>query len=133
MGLNDMSPKAVEYARDTYDVNASLLDFTAQPVKVPAYRRLDRNPGALGGSWSFFRKLKSAGVRWVVASVPLGENDRVHYEFHLWAWDPANFDELFARTGFSIATHYHVALVPSQHVIALNLQALQASAGQPVA
>jgi 2-polyprenyl-3-methyl-5-hydroxy-6-metoxy-1,4-benzoquinol methylase len=44
-------------------------------------------------------------VRFVVASSPVNETDRNHYEFHLWAWDAAGYAALFTDAGWTVVDH----------------------------
>jgi hypothetical protein len=44
-------------------------------------------------------------VRFVVASSPVNETDRNHYEFHLWAWDAAGYAALFTDVGWTVVDH----------------------------
>ena len=47
-------------------------------------------------------------VSFVVASSPINETDRHHYEFHLWAWDAAGYANLFTGQGWSVVDHRQV-------------------------
>lgn len=41
----------------------------------------------------------------LVASSPVTETDKDHYEFHTWAWDFEGYEALMERSGFDILEH----------------------------
>lgn len=43
-------------------------------------------------------------VSHVIASSPINETDKSHYEFHLWAWDDRGYAELFTSQGWTITS-----------------------------
>ena len=47
-------------------------------------------------------------VKYVVASSPVNETDRNHYEFHLWAWDGDGYATLFTDAGWMLVDHRSV-------------------------
>lgn len=47
-------------------------------------------------------------VSFVVASSPVNETDRNHYEFHLWAWDAWGYAALFTDAGWTVVDHRSV-------------------------
>jgi hypothetical protein len=42
---------------------------------------------------------------YLVASSPVTETDRDHYEFHTWAWDFEGYEALLERSGFDVIDH----------------------------
>lgn len=121
----DLSPKAVDYAREKYGVDATLQDFTKAEVRFPDIAVMTETMEHLVSPEEFLQKLRDGGVKWLVASVPLDETPDEHYEFHLWAWDKPAFADLFARMGLTVVAHYNVLFEDCQHLIALNGSAFE--------
>jgi trans-aconitate methyltransferase len=121
----DISPLAVEWATEKYGVNATLVDFPNDPhIKVPDIAVLTETLEHLVDPPDFLKRLKHGGVRWIVASSPMWEDDQNHYEFHLWAWDSQGFKKLFADAGYYILAHYGLVGGAAQHIIVLNRESL---------
>jgi hypothetical protein len=52
-----------------------------------------------------FLKRVAEQAHYVVASSPVTETDRDHYEFHTWAWDFEGYEELLTGAGFAVLKH----------------------------
>ncbi len=130
----DLSPKAVEYAREKYGVDASLLDFTKldltkKDLRFPSIAIMTEALEHLVDPEAFLQKLRDARVKWLLASVPLDETPDQHYEFHLWAWDKPAFAAMFERLGLTVIAHYNVLFEDCQHMIALNGKVFEKGSG----
>jgi 2-polyprenyl-3-methyl-5-hydroxy-6-metoxy-1,4-benzoquinol methylase len=117
----DLSPKAVEFAKEQYGVDASLLDFTQETdaVEFGDVIVLTETIEHLVDPKGLLAKLKNKS-RWVVASVPAAENEKKHYEFHLWAWEPAAFVNMFIAMEYQPILHYVLPMISTQFLIARN-------------
>jgi trans-aconitate methyltransferase len=127
----DLSPKAVEHARQVYGVDVSLCDFTADAIRMPSIAIVTETLEHLVDPEALLTKLRDGGVKWIVASVPANETAAPHYEFHLWAWDGPAFNAMFRKLGYTVIAHYSVAVASCQHLIALNGAALAQTASTP--
>ena len=117
----DLSPQAVQFAKIQYEVDARHADFVNDEVELPTgIAVLTETLEHLVDPPAMLHKLARAQVRWIVASVPLGETRQSHYEHHLWAWDGKDFPRMFAESGFAVAAHYGPCLTSTQHLIAFN-------------
>lgn len=121
----DLSPKAIEYAKEKYGVNAFLKDFPNDAdVQYPDIAVMTEVLEHLVDPPAMLKKLKKGGVRWIVATSPMWEDAHNHYEYHLWAWDAQGFKQLFKDAGYFIFAHYGLTGGACHHLIALNRDAL---------
>jgi len=116
----DLSPLAVEDGKKRYGVDLRLLDFVNEFEKVEVGDVICMNETLehLVDPWAVLEKVQKTKAKWVVASVPAGENAERHYEFHLWAWEPPSFGHMFRSLGFEVLTHYVLGLVGTQYLVA---------------
>ena len=118
----DMSPKAVAYARDIYEVNVTLED-------VVASEDAHHKAGECVVLTEFLEHIVSPHVllrrianmeepKRIVASSPCNENPSSFYPFHLWCWTGDSFAHMFERCGWRVLRHYARADVNTQFVVA---------------
>jgi hypothetical protein len=118
----DLSPKAVEYAQKQRGLNVQLMDFVNEKPTLGAVVVLTETLEHLVDPKAMLEKVARRS-RWVVATVPSNEDDKRHYEHHLWAWTEQDFPNMFKSLGYDIITHYSLnftAGLASQVVIARN-------------
>jgi trans-aconitate methyltransferase len=102
----DLCQANVEAARDERGVTAVMLDVAGEPESITwgelavATEMLEHLADPHG-----FVRLIASRARAVVASSPVNEDDRSHYEFHAWAWDMAGYRAMFEAAGFGIVIH----------------------------
>lgn len=102
----DLCPANVIAARTERHVTAVLLDVVGEPEGITwgdlaiCTEMLEHlaDPHA-------FVKLIAANARAVVASSPVNEDDKAHYEYHAWAWDMAGYRAMFESAGFEVTIH----------------------------
>lgn len=80
-------------------------DFTRDPVEFGTITTMTEVLEHMADPHGMLRRLKSEGVRVVVASSPYVETDISHDACHAWAWDEAGYRELFENSGWSVARH----------------------------
>jgi SAM-dependent methyltransferase len=113
----DLSPKAVEFAKREYGVDAELGDFTQDSVELGDVTVLTETLEHLVDPVGLLEKIKRQS-KWVIASVPAAEDDKKHYEYHLWAWEPEAFRYLFESVGYSVVLHYVLDGIGTQYMVA---------------
>lgn len=117
----DLSPKAVEFGRDHYEVNIMQCDFVnCGETEVGDVVVLSEVLEHLVDPVALLKKLRGKS-RWLVVSCPSQENEFQHYEFHLWAWDMNSFRHMFEKLGYMVIFHYNTPMVTSQFLVARNL------------
>lgn len=100
----DLSPAAVQAAREVRGVDARLLDLINQPVQWADITVITEVLEHLEDPHSFVRRI-AENSKVVVASSPVYETGEYHYEFHTWAWDWDGYHNLIARAGFTVIGH----------------------------
>lgn len=115
----DLSPLAVEDGREKYGADARLKDFVNEDVEFGDVVVLTEVLEHLVDPPGLLRRIRGKS-RWIVASCPSEENEKQHYEFHLWAWTPDSWRRMFEREGYVPVCHYLTALVPTQFMVARN-------------
>jgi hypothetical protein len=113
----ELSPKAAQYANEVNKVAVTCCDFVnEEDIMWPDILVVTEVLEHLIDPFAFVKKAKAKGVKWIVASVPIGETPESHYEFHLWGFQPKGFRELFKSAGYAVFSH--TVHPPSQHIIA---------------
>ena len=119
----DLSPKAVEYAREVYGVAVTLRNITESFGYEPGHIViLTEVLEHLVSPHYFVRTLRCRGgehgAQYVIASSPAAETPDHHYEFHLWAWTGDSYAQMFERAGWEVLRHYVRADCGTQFVVA---------------
>jgi hypothetical protein len=120
----DLSPKAVEYARQVYGVDVQLLDIVNDEPKrgeiVVLTEVLEHlvNPHQMVESLLHDPPLDEC--RWVVASSPAFEDFQRHYEYHLWCWTADSYAQMFERAGWIVRRSFVRAEAGTQFVVAMS-------------
>lgn len=104
----DMSPKAVEYARNVLHLDVRQMDITKDEVRAGEVTVMTEVIEHLVEPLAVLKKLATMPVRYIVASSPAFETDTQHYEFHLWAWTEDSYPKLIESAGFKVLRHYTV-------------------------
>lgn len=112
----DLCPQAVQYAQSIYNLDVSCVDFVNEPVQVGQIVVLAEVLEHLVEPEKLLVSLRPH-ARWLVVSCPYGENNERHYEYHLWAWDPNDFIQMFLSAGYGFETHAVYPRVGTQFVI----------------
>jgi predicted TPR repeat methyltransferase len=113
----DLSPAAVEFAKNEYQVDAELKDFTQEEVELGDVTVITETLEHLVDPQGLLARIVKQ-TRFVCASVPAAEDDKKRYEFHLWAWEPAAFQYMFRKLGYDVLLHYVFNVTQTQFVVA---------------
>jgi 2-polyprenyl-3-methyl-5-hydroxy-6-metoxy-1,4-benzoquinol methylase len=100
----DLSPANVEAAVTKRNVNVELLDVVTGEPRWADIAVCTEMLEHLVDPHGFLRTIRENCTA-VVASSPMNETDRSHYEHHLWAWDVDGYDTLFRDAGFRVQRH----------------------------
>ncbi len=102
----DLSPVAVQAARGLRGADAQVLDVVSCPGQVQwaGLAVCTEMFEHLVDPHGFAREIAKHSTR-LVASSPVHETDRNHYEFHTWAWDMAGYRALVEQAGFTVTWH----------------------------
>ena len=102
----DLAPKNVEYAVNVRGVDARYTDVNANDIEYGDLAILTEVLEHMVDPHKYLRDLPS---KFLLASSPFNENDKSHYEFHLWAWNKEGYDNLVMQAGYSIVNKVYSA------------------------
>lgn len=80
--------------------NFDRIEWPVGPVTAVCTEMLEH----LVDPYGFLTKV-ARHADYLVASSPVTETDRDHYEFHTWAWDFEGYEALLERSGFDVIDH----------------------------
>ena len=118
----ELSPLAVQYGKDHYRVDITHIDFVNaldDQLRFGDVIVMSEVLEHLIDPVAMLKRLRGRS-RWIVASCPSQEDDKQHYEFHLWAWDMGSFLRMFEKLGYQVILHYSTPLISSQFLVAKN-------------
>ena len=95
----DLMPKNIEYAVNVRGVDARYTDFNSDDIVYGDVAVMTEVLEHMIDPHKIVRELPS---KYLVASSPFNETGENHYEFHLWAWDQAGYDNLITQGGYTI-------------------------------
>ena len=95
----DLIPNNVEYARTVRDVDAKLLNITNDLLEYGDVAIITEVLEHLEDPHTFIKNLSS---KFLVASSPYNETDKVHRKFHIWAWDEEGYQKMINDNGYTI-------------------------------
>jgi trans-aconitate methyltransferase len=101
----DFSPKAIEYARAVYQVDARFWDITKNGAQVGGVVVVTETLEHLLDPHGWLRELFMTTCKAVLASSPAFETPEAHYPFHLWAWTEDSYAKMFRDAGFEAQAH----------------------------
>lgn len=97
----DLMPKNIEHAITVRDVDARYTDFNSDDIEYGDITIMTEVLEHMIDPHKIVRELPS---KFLIASSPYNENDKNHYEFHLWAWNQLGYDALITQGGYKIVT-----------------------------
>ena len=95
----DLMPKNIEHAVAVRDVDARYTDFNSDDIEYGDITIMTEVLEHMIDPHKIVRELPS---KFLIASSPYNENDKSHYEFHLWAWNQQGYDALITQGGYRI-------------------------------
>lgn len=95
----DLAPANIEYATNVRGVDARYTDFNSDDIEYADIAIMTEVLEHMKDPHKVVRDLPS---KYLIASSPYNEDDKIHYEFHLWAWDKAGYDNLITQGGYRI-------------------------------
>lgn len=102
----DLAPSNVDYAVKSRGVDARYTDVNSTNIEYGDVAILTEVLEHMINPHKYVRDLPS---RYLVASSPYNEDDKYHYEFHLWAWNREGYDNLITQGGYSIVNKLYSA------------------------
>ena len=93
----DFCPANVEAAKEL-GRPVEHLDFTTAPLQEADVAVMSEVLEHMNDPHGFLKRLQ---CHHLVASVPHGETDEDHYEYHLWGWDAGGFAAMLVGAGFT--------------------------------
>ena len=103
----DLMPINIEYAKTHRGVDARYTDFNNDgTIEYADIAIMTETLEHMEDPHSVVRNLPS---KYIVASSPYNENDQMHYEFHLWAWDNEGYRKLLEDGGYTILKQENVS------------------------
>ena len=105
----DLQPANVEHAVAVRGVDARLLDMEGPGIDWAPFAACTETLEHLVDPHAYVREIAAHADR-LVASSPAFETPDSHYEFHLWAWDPAGYRALMEQAGYTVKAHRLVGM-----------------------